>query len=465
MMRPQNKLHLLLASALLLCPAAAPASSPNARPSDSAAIEGPAPGMPQYGRGDHGLFLTLELPDGSGSGSAIAPNTPYRLFLTGSDQAIEDTPSRDGILHGITDAQGRTAWIWTREAHSAQDFTLIRRVGDGPWGQFFRLQTGNDAAPLGGWPYVTTMRKRWGEQWVDLGYTTAQGGTAYFSHDEPAGSLSLSIESETIPGRPCFDELDAINRKFSQNDEAGARQLIDAMRCAESPRQQLDVAHLLLMAGRDEWAREWVTRSRQWRFPQSLRPVDDEVLRSRLKLEKLLGMPDLALADAARLQRRQARQHSAPVAGAQDWANDIAYYLADFPDYLPQAEAQARESIRARGARPYNRGTLGWILTLRGQHSQGLLLMKQAYRDLPRDEEMVADYGLALWRHGQGDLAGRLWDQAAAQCVWGQRMNAALREAGYRHPLFQPMDSDALKGYRQRCENAGIRRKALRHGA
>lgn len=464
MTRPKNKLHpLLLASALLLSPAAAPAKGADTSPpSDPPALTAPEPGMPQYGRGDNGQVLTLKLLNNHGS--AIAPNTPYRLFLTGAGQSIDGTPSQDGILHGVTDAQGRTAWIWTREAHSAEDFTLIRRIGDGPWGQFFLLNSSRDQTPLPGWPYITTMHKRWGEQWVDLGYTTGQGGTAYFSHDEPAGTLSLSIEARVTDDRACFDELDAINRKFSQNDEAGARQLIDGMRCAESPQQQLDAAHLLLMAGKEEWAREFLARSRQWHFPQSLRPTEDTVLSSRLKLEKLLGMPELALADALILQRRQARQHRAARARGHDWANDIAYYLADFPDYLPQAEAQARESIRQNRPLPYNQGTLGWILTLRGETDEGLRLMKRAYREIPRDEEMVADYGLALWRNGQRDLAARLWDQAQAQCVWGQRMNSALREAGYQHPLFQPTESVALKAYRQRCETTRIARKALRHG-
>ncbi|MNK12241.1 hypothetical protein D3C87_302990 [compost metagenome] len=461
MTRPQQKLYpVLLASALLLSQVAASAAdAPTAPPSPPTVLAAPQEGMPQYGQGEHGMVLTLTLHNNRDS--AIAPNTPYRLFLTGAGQSIDNTPSQDGIVHGVTDAQGRTAWIWTREPHSAQDFTLIRRIGDGPWGQFFQLGSRNDSTPLPGWPYVTTMHKRWGEQWVDLGYTNDQGGTAYFSHDEPAGSLSLSVDAAVTDNRACFDELDAINRKFSQGDEAGARRLIDGMQCAESPQQLLDAAHLMLMAGKDAWAREFLARSRLWRFPQSLRPTEDGVLRSRLKLEKLLGMPELALADAVILQNRQARQHRAARVDGEDLANGIAYYLADFPGYLPQAEEQARNSIQTRGSRPYNQGTLGWILALRGDTAGGLRLMKQAYRDIPRDEEMVADYGLALWRDGQRDLAARLWDQAQTQCVWGQRMHSALREAGYPHPYFEPTASPAVDAYRKRCDQPRTKRKTL----
>ena len=79
---------------------------------------------------------------------------------------------------------------------------------------------------------------------------------------------------------------------------------------------------------------------------ERISPLDDQALADRYMLHKLLGMPDAALADAMELQRRQARKSGRP---DPDYANSVAYYLADFPDYLPQAEAQARRSIRAVG--------------------------------------------------------------------------------------------------------------------
>ena len=413
----------------------------------------PPDDLPQYGTGPHGRYFTLTLEQRQGS--ALAAGTPYRLFLTDKGEDIAGTPTQDGILHGVTDAQGRTAWVWTREAHSPDDFTLIRRIGDGPWGHFFHLHSsGKDKEPVAGWPYITTMRMRWGEQWVDLGYTSREGNTAYFSHATPAGTLSLSIDSDMTGDSRCFGELDAVNRKFSQGDADGARQLIDAMRCTAQPRQQLNLARLLLLAGRGNEARAWADRARQWRFPESLKPLDPAVLRDRYALEKLLGRPAFALADARALQRGAARTRGGP-----DWANSIAYYLADFPEYLAEAETQARESVRRVGAKPYNQATLGWILALRGDAQGGLALMKQSYRDIPRDEEMVADYGLALWRDGQRDLATRLWDEARAQCVWGQRLHTALREAGYPHPYFQPAGSRAVQAYQEGCARPRIKPK------
>lgn len=418
------------------------------------ALSAPAPQAPaeatQAAAGERSRSLTLMLMDNKHI--APAPNTPYRLFVTGNNDAILDTPSGDGILHGVTDAQGRTAQVRTTLPHAEEDFTLIRRIGDGPWGHFFQLQSSGDGAPLPAWPYIMTMRQRWGEQWVDLGYTTRQGATAYFSHDVPAGTISLSIEGRVTDDRACFDELDAINRKFAQGDGDGARALIGAMRCADSPRQRLDLARLLLLAGQPELARHWLIQARQRPFWQWLKPVDNALLRDRIAVERLLGMPDLVLADSIAMQERQSRRGRGRQSDGQDWANNTAYYLADFPDYLTQAEAQARQSIQRVGARPYNQGTLGWILTLQGQADEGLRLMHGAYRDLPRDQEMVADYGLALWRDGQRERATRLWDEAQRTCVWGGRMHDALREAAYPHPYFQPSASDAVKAYRARCD-------------
>lgn len=449
---------LLLAAAALLIP---PGAQADVAAASSAT---PPPGMAQYGVGPHGQSLTLTLLNSHDS--APAPNTPYRLFLTGKQESIRDTPSQDGILHGTTDAEGRTAWVWTDKAFQPEDFTLIRRVGDGPWGHFFQLHSsGNDKEPVPAWPYILTMHQRWGEQWVDLGYTTRQGATAYFSHNVPAASLSLSIDAPVTDNRACFDELDAINRKFSQKDAAGAQQLIQTMQCADTPSQRLDLAQLLLMVGRQDDARHWLMRSREWRFPESFAPIETPLLRDRLGLERLLGMPDLALADAQTLQRRQTKPGRPPRASDTDWPNDIAYYLADFPDYLPQAEEEARRSIRLWGPNPYNQGTLGWILSLRGDTKEGLRLMRASYREISRNEEIVADFGLALWRSGQPEQAARLWDEAQAQCVWGRRLYAAMREAQYDHPYFQPADSDAVQAYRQRCDGPRIKRKTLAIGA
>jgi hypothetical protein len=268
----------------------------------------PPQGMPQYGKGEHGRYLVLRLENDRGD--ALAPNMPYRLFLTAKEHSIEGTPDHDGIVHGVTDALGRSAWIWTREPHAAREYTLIRRIGDGPWGQVFQLQSSWDQAPLKGRPYLTTMRVRWGERWADLGYSDAQGNTAYFSHSLPAGTLSISLEATATEDRECFDELDAINRKFNQGDAEGALRLVDAATCAGQPQHQLDMANLLLMSGRNDLARQWLERTRVQSAAEPPKPLEQETLQERYKLERLLACrrkpwPTPASCSAGRPRRRR----------------------------------------------------------------------------------------------------------------------------------------------------------------
>ena len=95
------------------------------------------------------------LPGAEGAGPdrpQLAPHTPYRLFLTGKDQSIRNTPDGSGVIHGVTDAQGRTAWIWTETDHLARDFTLVRLAGDYSWGQVFQLSSSGEHAPVAGYP-------------------------------------------------------------------------------------------------------------------------------------------------------------------------------------------------------------------------------------------------------------------------------------------------------------------------
>ena len=79
--------------------------------------------MPQFGAGAYGRYLVLKVqgPTGPSSRRTPLPPVPDR-----QDQSIRDTPDGSGVIHGVTDAQGRTAWIWTETDHLARDFTLVR---------------------------------------------------------------------------------------------------------------------------------------------------------------------------------------------------------------------------------------------------------------------------------------------------------------------------------------------------
>lgn len=435
-------------AAAALAPTAipAPASSVATKAKTHARPSAPPPGMPQFGAGAYGRYLVLKVQ--GPTGPQLAPHTPYRLFLTGKDQSIRNTPDGSGVIHGVTDAQGRTAWIWTETDHLARDFTLVRLAGDYSWGQVFQLSSSGEHAPVAGYPYRIALHQRWGELQTDMGYTSAQGNTAYVSDAMPAASLNLYTSNDFDFDPACFTELNMLNLELARRDLDAARERVAAMGCADAPAGKVALATVLLGAGQPEWARRTVEEATAPAWIERISPLDDQALADRYMLHKLLGMPDAALADAMELQRRQARKSGRP---DPDYANSVAYYLADFPDYLPQAEAQARRSIRAAGLRPYNQATLGWIRFLRGDAAGGLDMLKRGYAAQPRDEEMVADYGLALWRDGQQALARRIWDQAEAQCVWGRRLYDALRAVDYPHPLFHASDSAQVQAYQQRC--------------
>ncbi len=411
----------------------------------------PPEGMPQYGAGRYGRYLIL--PAQLYGEADVAANTPYRLFLTAKKNAIHNTPSQDGILHGVTDEHGRTAWVWTDKNYITEEFTLLRRVGDAPWGTFYQLSSSSDSEPLTQWPYVVSMQQRWGPKWMDIGYTNADGSTAYVTDSLPAGPMSVSGDATVTYDRVCFDKLTQAYHGVIQNDAAATAQALAQLPCEDTVQARLDVANLMLMLDRRDLAGEYLDQTRTWKFMLPWRLLDDTALTHRLDVEKLLGRPQEALADARQLQQRQFKRSRHASKNGPDWANNIAYYLADFDEYLPEAEAQARTSIRRAGKLPYNQGTLGWILFRRGDVDAGLQMMQTAFLKLPRDEEMVADLGLALWRSNQEGRALTLWHQAEAQCVWGRRLHDAMLEASYPHPLFLHPNSDDLQAYLQRCKS------------
>ena len=254
---------------------------------------------------------------------------------------------------------------------------------------------------MAGYPYRIALHQRWGELQTDMGYTSAQGNTAYVSDAMPAASLNLYTSNDFDFDPACFTELNMLNLELARRDLDAARERVAAMGCADAPAGKVALATVLLGAGQPEWARRTVEEATAPAWIERISPLDDQALADRYMLHKLLGMPDAALADAMELQRRQARKSGRP---DPDYANSVAYYLADFPDYLPQAEAQARRSIRAAGLRPYNQATLGWIRFLRGDAAGGLDMLKRGYAAQPRDEKWSPT---TAWRYGV--TASRRW--------------------------------------------------------
>ena len=339
------------------------------------------------------------------------------------------------MIHGVTDAQGRTAWIWTETDHLARDFTLVRLAGDYSWGQVFQLSSSGEHAPVAGYPRIA-LHQRWGELQTDMGYTSAQGNTAYVSDAMPAASLNLYTSNDFDFDPACFTELNMLNLELARRDLDAARERVAAMGCADAPAGKVALATVLLGAGQPNG------RGAPWRKPPR-RHGSNASARWTIRRWPTATCCTSCWAcptppwqtpwncSAARLASPVDRIRTTPTASPTTWRT------SRITCRRPRPRRGARSARPACG--PPTR--LGWIRFLRGDAAGGLDMLKRGYAAQPRDEEMVADYGLALWRDGQQALARRIWDQAEAQCVWGRRLYDALRAVDYPHPLFHASGS------------------------
>ncbi|MCX2523825.1 tetratricopeptide repeat protein [Larsenimonas rhizosphaerae] len=86
--------------------------------------------------------------------------------------------------------------------------------------------------------------------------------------------------------------------------------------------------------------------------------------------------------------------------------NAYGYTLADLTDRSREAIALLEKAHRLAPDDPAIQDSLGWAYTRAGRYREGILLLKQAYNDMP-DEELAAHLAEALWldRHRPQALA------------------------------------------------------------
>ena len=276
-----------------------------------------------------------------------------------------------------------------------------------------------------------------------MGYTSAQGNTAYVSDAMPAASLNLYTSNDFDFDPACFTELNMLNLELARRDLDAARERVAAMGCADAPAGKVALATVLLGAGQPNG------RGAPWRKPPR-RHGSNASARWTIRRWPTATCCTSCWAcptppwqtpwncSAARLASPVGRIRTTPTT-SPTWRT---------------SRITCRKPRPRRGARSARRpaacqATLGWIRFLRGDAAGGLDMLKRGYA-AHRAMKMVADYGLALWRDGQQALARRIWDQAEAQCVWGRRLYDALRAVDYPHPLFHASGS-AVQAYQQRC--------------
>ena len=94
-----------------------------------------------------------------------------------------------------------------------------------------------------------------------MGYTSAQGNTAYVSDAMPAASLNLYTSNDFDFDPACFTELNMLNLELARRDLDAARERVAAMGCADAPAGKVALATVLLGAGQPNG------RGAPWRKP------------------------------------------------------------------------------------------------------------------------------------------------------------------------------------------------------
>ncbi|WP_439890226.1 tetratricopeptide repeat protein [Ralstonia sp. 25C] len=118
------------------------------------------------------------------------PNARYRLFLP--DHTIAGKPPKagetDSVIFGTTDGAGRTAKVRLPKRYAAARWVFDAVVGDGDFGESFRLVSTLGRAPIKGHPYLVDVVGAY----MVCGHSNSDGNTVYVQSRE---SRTVNLES------------------------------------------------------------------------------------------------------------------------------------------------------------------------------------------------------------------------------------------------------------------------------
>ena len=123
------------------------------------------------------------------------PDTPYRLVF--NNRTIIAFPAftekvSAGVIHGQTDHRGYTREITVTRSEN-EDHELLRRIGTGHFGLYFKIQDEITHSPVRKIYYTVTLCD--GNMWD--GYSDDRGNTAYFSSEAPC-EISLYMDQTEV---------------------------------------------------------------------------------------------------------------------------------------------------------------------------------------------------------------------------------------------------------------------------
>ncbi len=152
-------------------------------------------------------------------------------------------------------------------------------------------------------------------------------------------------------------------------------------------------------------------------FSRALQVVPDDpgLLYGRGLAYAQSGKIDQAVTDLRRLLQLKPRDIDA--------SNALGYTLADANRDLPEAERLIEQARRAKPDDPAIADSWGWLQYRLGHLDQAASVLRQAWKQRP-DADVGVHLGEVLWKNGQRDEAGRVFDQVRKM----DPANASLRD-------------------------------------
>jgi len=124
------------------------------------------------------------------------PNARYRLFLP--DHTIAGKPPKVGetnsVIFGTTDSAGRTVKVRLPKRYAAARWVLNPVVGEGEFGESFRIVDALGGAPIEGHPYLVDVA----DEYLICGHS-GTGGYTYYVQSRESRTVHLENTLTLIP--------------------------------------------------------------------------------------------------------------------------------------------------------------------------------------------------------------------------------------------------------------------------
>ncbi|MEP6389388.1 MAG: tetratricopeptide repeat protein [Halioglobus sp.] len=117
--------------------------------------------------------------------------------------------------------------------------------------------------------------------------------------------------------------------------------------------------------------------------------------------------------------------------------NALGYSLANRTDRYDEAYELIAKALELQPGEPAILDSMGWVLFRKGEYSQAINYLQQAYDKFP-DPEVAAHLGEAHWANGDTEAAMTIWENALKQDPDHKVLMATLQRLGISELLASP---------------------------